>query len=35
MSYPFLYKQSVLFQTIHFSMSTQFVKNIYVLSYSV
>ena len=31
---PFLCKLSVLFQTIQFSMSTQFVKNIYISNYS-
>ena len=32
---PFLYKLTVLFQTIQFKMSTQFVKNISILIYSV
>ena len=32
---PFLCKLSVLFQTIQFSMSTQFVKNVSISSYSV
>ena len=32
---PFLYKYSVLFQTIQFSMSTQFVKNSSISSYSI
>ena len=32
---PFLCKLSVLFQTIQFSMSTQFVKNISISNYSV
>ena len=32
---PFLYKQSVLFQTIQFSISTQFVKSIPISRYSV
>ena len=31
----FLYKLSVLFQAIQFSMSIQFVKNISISSYSV
>ena len=32
---PFLYKWTVLFPTIQFSISTQFVKNISISSYSV
>ena len=32
---PFSCKQLVLFQTIQFSMSTQFVKNIPISNYSV
>ena len=32
---PFLYKLTVLFQTIQFSISTQFVKNISISSYSL
>ena len=32
---PFLCKESILYQTIKFSMSTQFVKNISILNYSV
>ena len=32
---PFLCKLSVLFQTIQFSMSTQFVKNISISNYSI
>ena len=35
MQNPFLYKWTVLFQTIQFKISTQFVKNISISSYSV
>ena len=34
MPHPFLY-QLILFQTIQFSLSTQFIKNISISSYSV